>query len=141
MALHMTDHHFQSVLQPAILEIWPMLEKHLQGIDILLGNFRIRVVARINSTMLQTFDVLTRNPHVYHANDQIGIYPVLSFFNSSFDGLNRFLDIGHDSSGNAQRLAFTHGNNFNFPMIIFRSNQTRNFSCSNIQSDYNLFSS
>ncbi len=36
MALHMTDHHFQSVLQPAILEIWPMLEKHLQGIDILL---------------------------------------------------------------------------------------------------------
>ena len=86
--------------------------------------------------MLQAFDVLPRDAYVHQPNLCADF--LFRFLNSLLDGGHRTIDVGHDATGNAHRLASTVAEKFNFSELVLLADETGNFGRANVEADNNF---
>src|SRR5678815_5037963 len=101
-----------------------------QAVYVFQSNFIIYCSAGNTTVVLQTFNVLPGNTHIYHTN--VNARLLFRLTDGFLNGIYSFIDVANNSSHYTFRNSFSHPENLQLPVFVLAANQSTNLGCPNI---------
>ena len=104
-----------------------------ERLDVLLADFRFKVLAGDHAAVLEGLDVLPGDADVHELD--LGTHLHLGFLNRLLDRRHRAVDVGHHAAGHPHRLAASEAEQFNFPEFVLAPDEAGDFGGPDVEAD------